>query len=362
MYNYYENVKIGGSILGYAFIEALDKQVILSSEQISSLRNYIIKKYPNEGIKEQAKIFANAVHRILEKELTHFEQNAKERIKKSIVIYTVSKKSLFLTAKDLFISIIHLEIDSNKYKDQIIHWLIDRLENINPNTIRNSFERYLESIGHKWANNKVEIINYSSTKKYKYNYKKIALAFVFAIALIYYMVLQIPKVTTENLSIYDSSLIDRLLVPNMYDSAKEIDYVDINLEKLKEFLNKKNSILVQDDNLETIIEITKEFNINPLLLIAIIGQEQNFVPKDHPYANSIINNPYNVFYSWEKYNTNLKDTTTIASRTLKRLSKDKPEEISIIKWINREYAQDQNWYIGVEKFLKILETEVGYLK
>ena len=80
-------------------------------------------------------------------------------------------------------------------------------------------------------------------------------------------------------------------------------YKNVNITNLKEFLNSKDSLLVEEPYFSTILSVSKDFNLNPLVMFAITGQEQSFVPKSDENAYKIANNPFNVFYSWKKYNT-----------------------------------------------------------
>lgn len=139
-------------------------------------------------------------------------------------------------------------------------------------------------------------------------------------------------------------------------------YKDVNITNLKDFLESKNSLLAQEPYLSTILSVSKDFNVNPLVMFAITGQEQSFVPKSNDNAYKIANNPFNVFNSWKKYNTNIEDTTTIAARTLVNLSKNKPDNIDGLTWINRKYSKDQNWSKAVRSIFKQIEGNVSYLK
>lgn len=142
----------------------------------------------------------------------------------------------------------------------------------------------------------------------------------------------------------------------------ELDYVEVNTDTLKDFLDKRDSILTDEPYFSTIIDVSKNLNINPLLMFAILGQEQGFVPRTNNYAYKIANNPFNVFGSWRKYNTNIRDSSEIAARTLINLSSDKPYDEDIIKWINTRggqggYAEDENWWIGVKSIFEKLNSE-----
>jgi len=121
----------------------------------------------------------------------------------------------------------------------------------------------------------------------------------------------------------------------------------IDAEKLQAYLASRNSLLRHEPYFSAIMDAAYRFDIHPLLLFAITGQEQGFVPEDHPQAESIANNPFNVHHSWREFNTTTAHSAEIAARTIIRLSRDRPPEIDPIEWINREYAEDPLWHRGV---------------
>lgn len=139
-------------------------------------------------------------------------------------------------------------------------------------------------------------------------------------------------------------------------------YKNVNITDLKEFLKSKNSLLALEPYFTTILSVSKDFNLNPLVMFAITGQEQSFVPKDDENAYKIANNPFNVFCSWKKYNTNIKDTASIAARTLVNLCKNKPNNIDAFTWINQKYSEDKNWSKAIRSIFKQLESNVSYWK
>lgn len=132
------------------------------------------------------------------------------------------------------------------------------------------------------------------------------------------------------------------------------NYKDIDKGKLLEFLNIRNSILAEEPYFSAIIRSSKEFNLNPHILFAITGQEQSFVPKNHEDAKKIANNPFNVFHSWQEYNTDIYDSSRIAARTVINLAKDKPADMDIFDWINTKYASDKSWGNGVKEIFEDL--------
>lgn len=132
------------------------------------------------------------------------------------------------------------------------------------------------------------------------------------------------------------------------------NYYDINTARLRKFLVDRNSLLAEEPYFSTIISTAKEFDLNPLILFSITGVEQSFVPKNNKQAYKIANNPYNVFYSWQHYNTNIKDTSRIAARTVLNLCKNKPANTDAFYWVNKKYAQNQNWHKVVSALFREL--------
>ncbi|HEX3031668.1 MAG TPA: hypothetical protein VHS59_05420, partial [Bacillota bacterium] len=134
-----------------------------------------------------------------------------------------------------------------------------------------------------------------------------------------------------------------------------LKYKDLNLTRLKAYLSEKDSLLAEEPYFTTIVDSSREFNVNPLVLFAIAGHEQGFVPKAGPNSARIINNPFNVFHSWKEYNTNIRDSSRIAARTVVHAAEGRPQQSNPFLWINRRYAEDTNWWKGVSGIYAQLE-------
>jgi len=135
---------------------------------------------------------------------------------------------------------------------------------------------------------------------------------------------------------------------------KQLQYQNINEAILKEYLLSHNSMLSEDKYIELFIQVAMDYNVNPLLLVAISGQEQDFVPLNHEYADEMVNNPFNVYVSSKRYNTSFEDACKIAARTVLTSTEDRPDNAEPIKWINKTYAEDVSWHIGVSYFFNEL--------
>jgi peptidoglycan hydrolase CwlO-like protein len=144
----------------------------------------------------------------------------------------------------------------------------------------------------------------------------------------------------------------------------ELRYHDLSVDKLYAYVQRQGSTFSRAD-IETICEAGRRYDVNPALLLAITGQEQAFVPPG-PDADLIRNNPFNVFYSWQVYNTSLADTANIAADTIRhKLSVPPPHGEDAILWINDPhnpwgiYATDPNWAYGVRRFFHSIMAWVG---
>lgn len=130
--------------------------------------------------------------------------------------------------------------------------------------------------------------------------------------------------------------------------SAELRYRDIDAKAVRAYLDLRDSLLAEEPYFSAIVESAREFDVNPLLLFAITGQEQGFVPKSSKQAKTIANNPFNVFYSWESFNTNIYESADIAARTVSRQSRKRPEGHEPFQWLNTTYAEDPNWAVGVK--------------
>ena len=142
------------------------------------------------------------------------------------------------------------------------------------------------------------------------------------------------------------------------DLQLEFKYQIVDEGKLKKWLDKKNSMLSEDPYFSAILETSKKYDIHPLLMFAIVGQEQAFVPKNGASAKRIANNPFNVYGSWEKYNTNIYDSSRLAADTIIKSSRSRPAYMDTIRWINRRYAEDPNWWNGVSRLFAQMKKEM----
>ncbi|MDF2938932.1 MAG: hypothetical protein K0Q90_4305, partial [Paenibacillaceae bacterium] len=141
----------------------------------------------------------------------------------------------------------------------------------------------------------------------------------------------------------------------------EYIYHQVNTMELKGWLQSKSSLLAEEPYFSAILEAAEKNNLNPLLLFAITGQEQGYVPKEKKNAKQIANNPFNVHHSWQSYNTGIADSAHIASKTILSISRTRPEGAHPIQWLNTRYAEDPEWWVGVNSIFEKLRREIPSL-
>lgn len=138
-----------------------------------------------------------------------------------------------------------------------------------------------------------------------------------------------------------------------------LKYADINAAAVKRYLKSRDALLAEEPYFGEIVASAKAHDIHPLLLLAITGQEQGFVPRTNKYAQKIANNPFNVFHSWQEYNTDIRDSADIAAKLLAKLAGSRPEGMDAFRWFNATYAEDDQWGEGVRRLFERLQAVDG---
>lgn len=157
----------------------------------------------------------------------------------------------------------------------------------------------------------------------------------------------VPMTNTPGRAIAYLKDVDKInikIIPEYYR------YQPLNKVLIQAYLKERASKLSDDYYLDAVDRLARDYYINPILLIAITGQEQGFVPLDHQYADDKINNPYNVFNSWKKYNTDFEDATRICLNTITTAINSRPESVDLIDHLNNKYSEDTQWQRGVKYF------------
>ncbi|MGO4697719.1 M23 family metallopeptidase [Paenibacillus sp. 2TAB26] len=145
--------------------------------------------------------------------------------------------------------------------------------------------------------------------------------------------------------------------------SSELSYRPLDIALANRFLVSKKSALADRSILSAIDQAGKAQNVDPMLLLAITGQEQSFVPITKKHAELIVKNPWNVFGCWcsgKGATLTTEQSALIAAKTIVKLSQDRPSNRNAIEWLSAKdnprgyYAEHAGWWIGVTKFYSVL--------
>ncbi|VDN48128.1 conserved protein of unknown function [Petrocella atlantisensis] len=475
-------------------INNLKKKEIIYQKSVDLLKQYIEKKYPDSTSAYRVRVFADAVHKIINDHIREFRRGDQKRIKEAL-FSEVSEKAVFsICAYDIMKTCVGLDIDEDTFIEHLTSWinhqqpvpvnqdtllqitqvikeellleinteevdeeshaLLEQLEAaftanathldsdyllLDPKSLDERFfdinykdlnsqttdrsasfevkditmteenlqvdestlekevkdprpiivverERTIEPLILRSVQNELEeeqtwimrLKSYINFGSYRRDLKQFVIVIVGALVLLVVALALIGKLsrTEDNIMVQNdlymtwpvvnTEQMEEIAHPESEDifiDASHLDtsiqYKEIDKTALKAWLEARNAKISEDIYLENLIDVSKLYGVNPLLLVAITGQEQNFVQKDHDFAELMINNPYNIYRSWQLYNTDFDEATRIASRTILTLSEDRPLGEDPVKWINRKYAEDSNWHLGVNAFLNELEAVAG---
>lgn len=378
---------------------------IVNQTDMAKIRSYVNTEYAFASKKDKLTMFSTELNKLIDKSLDGLCYSLREKVKKKLIYEFVSGNATQISlgrALDEILSLGNSEelttlenwfakstsIDfydpriTYRLKEKIINFDTDVKKNeLKKNTIiKKQTKLFLKKFKRL---NFAKTFKFNSTKFIKINFtlsllnKKIvsSLILVCIVALLgfsivkkatyseyeldFYTLSAIVKIDKEKHLKIITDIIEEEFVAESFGIPKYFEYKDINSDKLLIYLNKRNSILVEDNRYKTIIDVAKESNLNPLLLFAIVGQEQGFVDKDNPHSEKIINNPFNVYTSWLDYNTNMHDSTQIAANTIILRLQNRPKGLDPFLWINATYAEDDRWWIGVKSLYYLLENRVG---
>lgn len=366
-------------------VESLKNNQILYSQNVIDLKTCIHEKYPHYDTRLAAIQFAGAVHKIIDQNVLCFDKPLQVTIKNNLLQEVIKKEVFDINAYDIFKACTALDISDEHYFESLTTW-------VNNNQNHHFSKEQVVELKAKLndVQQPLKILTPSEDKlaalpphTYVFNIINI-LKNRTSLVLIAVMMTLGTVVLSKNLShgsnthknitntpietMFDTEEENILLTPihpstPQTDSNnalhKSLQHKEINTDALYNFLTKRDSTLADQPYFNSILDVAREFNINPLLMFAITGQEQSFVPKSNINATLIANNPFNVYGSWKRFNTDIDDASRIVARTILNLSKGCPENEDPLKWINKKYAEDPNWHLGVGQILATLEETAG---
>ncbi|MHB9143042.1 MAG: hypothetical protein ACYC25_14320 [Paludibacter sp.] len=369
------------------FVAELKQFEVLQSGHILTIRNYIEKKYPTYSTQQHSIILADAINKVIDEHIPYFTKEIRDQVKFEVLQKAVINNNYDICGSDIFRACLYIKDTGENFNSSLIDWL-------NKNCCTPIIEKQLELLLTKVANSYHEYVNYeldyiisnseqnveignSSTlidtsysgeyfvdrlrTTYDYLNGKISIKGIPYHILVATLLLSVSLSTFLFVGRQDNIVIRETIQeqnPIKEQQMSELQYRQIDKNSLLQYLSKRESLLCEEPYFSSIIQASQEYDLNPLVLFAIAGQEQAYVPKNEKDAKLIANNPFNVFGSWQKYNTDILDSSRIAANFIVTLSENRPSSIDPLVWINTKYAEDKTWNVGVRKLLEELDKEV----
>lgn len=392
-----------------SFLRELSVKKVITVEDILLFKKYIAKKYKDYSSDYRSEILSNAVHQVLDKSIPAMDKKSIKTIKQKLLENCLAKDGQPVLLIDIFNVCISIENKPSNFYDNLINWGNSHAQN---KITKTDIEKYnvdlypfqlkdpvlipMEKVFESSEDNNfidvavIEAVRtiYDVQRPVSYtqfetftrflSLKSIILSggakffTAFLIISILFLSNQYVLIPTHffekpigtqkllNLQTLKYESFDGTAALNSYNPLESalpnnFKYKTINEISLKKYLMGRKSLLVEEPYFSTIIAASKKYNLNPLVLFAITGQEQGFVAKSSPASNMMANNPFNIYHSWKEYNTNIGDACQIVCVTIINLCMDRPFGENPFSWINKKYAQDQNWAKSVSSIYYSLE-------
>jgi putative ABC transport system permease protein len=358
-------------------------EVVLSSGEIIRLKHYIDHKHEGLHPQQRTNILANAVHRTIESRLPSFPAVVKKQLRHELLMN--NREFLSIEVDDVLQQCMSLDLTKEDFLSPLASWvcnnssmtmeeegvrhtLLGWSQEANPTVGFQALESELNSSIVPVRCMEITPAHepiVSSRRSILSSRRLYISAVVFFVGISLFILIfpldqQSPTLAPSAFSL-DTSLPIIGGITAQYSTSgipMKLRYVPVDTKRLQQYLLDKNSILADEPFMSAIIKASKQYDVHPLLLFAITGQEQGFVPKSHTEVAEIANNPFNVFGSWESYNTTIESSAKIAAKTVANISSRRPQNTHPIQWLNATYAEDPNWWKGVTFFFDKMLQEI----
>ncbi|WP_166241049.1 glucosaminidase domain-containing protein [Paenibacillus turpanensis] len=368
------------------------QELVLSGEEILRLKQYIEHKHQNSEPRRKALILADAVHRTVESRLPGFPDTVKKQIRHRLL--ENHKSVMAIRVDDVFRECLTLNLEQEELLTPFIAWTCSKFpSSLHEEEVRRVIMNEFHGIAAEGTQAQLDGIGAleqalaealpklarteNEPQEAAHPLKQTLLGsltsyrpgmYIMGAALLLLLALLLMPPSAHQSTIPESVAV-KTADPAIYAAEKSdalggisnhIRYTAVDKSKLQLYLANKKSALAEEPYISAIIQAAEKHDLHPLLLFAITGQEQGFVPSGHKQAKQIANNPFNVFGSWERYSTTIEDSAHIAAKLIVKLSKDRPAGSDPIQWINHTYAEDPNWWKGVTWLFEDMKREVQH--
>ncbi|TFE24868.1 glucosaminidase domain-containing protein [Cohnella luojiensis] len=353
----------------------MESAALLSPTDIHTIRRYVHTKYAPLPGHRRAEIVADAIRRTLQQRLPDLPSEMKSPMIDKLISRCLLGEQRGIQPDDVLDLCAELDIEDVNMKEQSLGSILSWINERSPG--RWSPEQLATRLDRRKPFSVALVQGLPASAEHDLiNENKVARWFGIALKLFHRRVASIPIVALL-LVVVLGAVGFAVLINNTESPGRQIEstppvvvkpaeplrdigmparlkYAEIDVRALKSYLNSRDSLLAEEPYFNAIVEAAREYDIHPLLLFAITGQEQGFVPKTGKDAKLIANNPFNVGHSWMEYNTDIHGSVGIASRLLVKLADSRPEGHDAFSWFNKTYAEDPLWSDGVRKIFNKL--------
>jgi hypothetical protein len=349
----------------------MDNAVLLSPTDINVIRRYVHTKYAPLSGDRRAEIVADAIRRTLQQRLPNLPLDEKNRLTDNLISRCLVGEQRDINPEDVLDLCAELSFDQPERMGHLLEPILDWVNERSPGRwsseqLATRLERrkayplalvQLPALQDEGSAKGISLGRlFHSSRKLLGSWKNPSRAWALLVIVIVSgisVTLYINKSQSVPLPIERpiSPFIVAAVPEFMLDTGmpEQLKYKAIDAAALKKYLKGRDSILAEEPYFGAIVDSAREFDVHPLLLFAITGQEQGFVPKSGKNAEQIANNPFNVGHSWMEYNTSIHKSASIAAAFIAEMGVDRPEGHDPFVWFNKKYAEDQLWSVGVRK-------------
>jgi putative ABC transport system permease protein len=339
-----------------------EEQGIMDQTVMMRVKHYIAAKHPGFTAEQREAVLSNALHRMIDVHLPEFEEGTRIKLRQRLLARLEHGESTSLLPRDVLEVCLLLELEEPALA-QLEVWMGKHQLSAASSTPTASLYPVLakkrtflqEGLPQKASAHPAPFPAFRRCRQ---------LAGAAGLVLLLWAAgvpakPALPPEDGPGVSLF-SPASDSMSMSVVSDSPLPLVYTyhPIDTLQLKDWLQTKNSLLAEDPYFSAILDAAEKNNLNPLLLFAITGQEQGYVSKEKKHAKQIANNPFNVHHSWQAYNTGIADSAHIASKTILSISRTRPEGAHPIQWLNTRYAEDPEWWVGVNSIFEKLRREI----
>ncbi|WEK55858.1 MAG: hypothetical protein P0Y55_07380 [Candidatus Cohnella colombiensis] len=348
----------------------MNRAALLSPMDVNVIRRYVHTKYAPLPDERRAQIVADAIRRSLQMRLPNLPTVQKNKLAQELISRCLVTERREVQADDVLDLCSELEWGTEEEREQLqeplLYWLNERSKSVWTPTQLN--ERLMKKNGPQLIVAEQAVTQKpvtAWTQKLVSYVRSRTFTQVAAILLSIILVTSIVISQQRQTAISDVPLVSEHFIPEtnvVSEAGKQagsydfLKYTEIDENAIKTYMRGRDALLAEEPYFGAIIESAKMHDVHPLLLFAITGQEQGFVPRTNKNAKEIANNPFNVFHSWQDYNTDIYNSADIAAKLIAKLAAGIPEDQDPFEWMNKTYAEDPLWSDGVRKLFNKLTS------